>query len=90
MNMRNMRAAMLEDFSGPAGIRVVEIPVPTTRHGEILVRVLCSPVNPSDVLYCSGKYSSPPRLPLVPGFEGCAPSSRREAAGWPIASSAGG
>ena len=66
-----MRAAMLKDFSGPAGIRVVEIPVPTPRHGEILVRVICSPVNPSDVLYCSGKYSSPPKLPVVPGFEGC-------------------
>jgi NADPH2:quinone reductase len=66
-----MRAAMLEDFSGPAGIRVVEIPIPTPRRGEILVKVICSPVNPSDVLYCSGKYSSPPRLPVVPGFEGC-------------------
>ena len=71
MNMRNMRAAMLEDFSGPAGIRVVEIPVPTPRRSEILVKVICSPVNPSDVLSCSGKYSSPPRLPVVPGFEGC-------------------
>ena len=66
-----MRAAMLEEFSGPAGIRVVEAPVPTPRRGEILVKVICSPVNPSDVLYCSGKYSTPPRLPVVPGFEGC-------------------
>ena len=65
-----MRAAMLEGFSGPAGIRVVELPVPTPRRGEILVKVICSPVNPSDVLYCSGKYSTPPKLPVVPGFEG--------------------
>jgi NADPH:quinone reductase-like Zn-dependent oxidoreductase len=66
-----MRAALLEEFSGPAGIRVVDLPVPTPRRGEILVKVICSPVNPSDVLYCCGKYSSPPRLPIVPGFEGC-------------------
>ena len=66
-----MRAAMLEEFSGPAGIRVVDIPVPTPRRGEILVKVICSPVNPSDVLYCSGTYGAPPRLPVVPGFEGC-------------------
>jgi len=66
-----MRAALLEEFSGPAGIRIVDLPVPTPRRGEILVKVICSPVNPSDVLYCSGKYSSPPRLPVVPGFEGC-------------------
>jgi NADPH:quinone reductase-like Zn-dependent oxidoreductase len=37
----NMRAAMLEDFSGPAGNRVVEIPVPIPRRGEVLVRVIC-------------------------------------------------
>jgi NADPH:quinone reductase-like Zn-dependent oxidoreductase len=66
-----MRAALLETFSGPAGIRVVELPVPVPRRGEILVRVICSPVNPSDVLYCSGTYASPPTLPVVPGFEGC-------------------
>jgi len=66
-----MRAALLETFSGPAGVRVVELPVPTPRRGEILVRVICSPVNPSDVLYCSGTYASPPALPVVPGFEGC-------------------
>jgi NADPH2:quinone reductase len=66
-----MRAAMLEEFSGPAGLRVVDLPVPTPRRGEILVKVICSPANPSDVLYCWGKYSSPPRLPVVPGFEGC-------------------
>ncbi|MFM9026011.1 MAG: alcohol dehydrogenase catalytic domain-containing protein [Planctomycetaceae bacterium] len=66
-----MRAALLETFSGPAGVRVVELPVPVPRRGEILVRVICSPVNPSDVLYCSGTYASPPTLPVVPGFEGC-------------------
>ena len=66
-----MRAALLEEFSGPAGIRIVDLPVPTPRRGEILVKVICSPVNPSDVLYCSGRYSSPPKLPVVPGFEGC-------------------
>jgi NADPH2:quinone reductase len=66
-----MRAALLEEFSGPERVRIVDLPIPTPRRGEILVRVLSSPVNPSDVLYCSGKYGSPPRLPVVPGFEGC-------------------
>jgi NADPH:quinone reductase-like Zn-dependent oxidoreductase len=66
-----MRAALLETFSGPAGVRIVEVPAPEPRRGEILVKVICSPVNPSDVLYCSGTYGSPPQLPVVPGFEGC-------------------
>ena len=66
-----MRAALLETLSGPAGIRVVERPMPTPRRGEVLVKVTCSPVNPSDVLFCSGLYGTPPTLPAVPGFEGC-------------------
>lgn len=66
-----MRAALLESFAGPASVRIVEMPVPQPRHGEILVKVTCSPVNPSDVLYCSGLYGTPPELPVVPGFEGC-------------------
>lgn len=66
-----MRAALLEAFSGPAGVRIVDLPVPEPRRGEVLVKVICSPVNPSDVLYCSGRYGSPPALPVVPGFEGC-------------------
>jgi len=66
-----MRAALLERFSGPAGVRIVDLPVPEPRRGEILLKVICSPVNPSDVLYCSGTYGSPPQLPVVPGFEGC-------------------
>ncbi|MEY4630277.1 MAG: hypothetical protein RIQ81_397 [Pseudomonadota bacterium] len=66
-----MRAALLKSFSGPAGIHVVEVPVPEPRHGEVLVKVICSPVNPSDVLYCSGLYGVAPELPVVPGFEGC-------------------
>lgn len=66
-----MHAALLDTFSGPSGLRNVELPVPEPRRGEILVKVICSPVNPSDVLYCSGRYGSPPTLPVVPGFEGC-------------------
>lgn len=66
-----MRAAVLDSFSGPASVRIAELPVPEPRRGEVLVKVICSPVNPSDVLYCSGQYGVPPTLPVVPGFEGC-------------------
>lgn len=66
-----MRAAILEKFSGPAGIHIAEVPTPQPRRGEILVKVICSPVNPSDILYCNGIYGNPPKLPVTPGFEGC-------------------
>lgn len=66
-----MRAAILDALSGPASIRIGEVPKPQPKRGEILVKVICSPVNPSDVLYCSGLYGNPPNLPVTPGFEGC-------------------
>lgn len=66
-----MRAALLESFGGPASVRIVDVPAPEPGTGEVLVKVTCSPVNPSDVLYCSGLYGSPPTLPVTPGFEGC-------------------
>lgn len=69
--MVTMRAAILESFSGPASVVVRDIPPPEPGPGEVLVKVTCSPVNPSDVLYCSGLYGKPPQLPVTPGFEGC-------------------
>ena len=66
-----MRTAILDSFSGPAGIHIGEVPTPQPKRGEILIKVICSPVNPSDVLYCSGLYGNPPKLPVTPGFEGC-------------------
>lgn len=66
-----MRALRLHAFDGVASLRVDDIPVPVPVRGQVLVRVVCSPVNPSDVLFCDGRYGTPPALPVVPGFEGC-------------------
>jgi NADPH:quinone reductase-like Zn-dependent oxidoreductase len=43
---------------------------PSPGRGEVLVRMLASPLNPSDLLYPEGKYGLKPRLPAIPGFEG--------------------
>jgi NADPH:quinone reductase-like Zn-dependent oxidoreductase len=43
---------------------------PTPGRGEVLVRMLASPVNPSDLLFVEGRYGLKPRLPATPGFEG--------------------
>ncbi len=66
-----MRALKLTAYSGVGSLRVVEKPVPVPKRGEVLVRVLASPVNPSDVMFCRGLYGIERSLPTTPGFEGC-------------------
>ena len=39
--------------------------------GEVLVRMLASPVNPADLNTIEGTYGVKPELPAVPGVEGC-------------------
>lgn len=43
---------------------------PTPGSGEVLVRMILSPVNPSDLLFIQGKYGNQPTPPQTPGFEG--------------------
>ncbi|HSQ57758.1 MAG TPA: zinc-dependent alcohol dehydrogenase family protein, partial [Gemmata sp.] len=47
-----------------------DVPAPQPARGEVLVRMLASPVNPSDLMYIAGRYGPKPRLPATPGFEG--------------------
>jgi NADPH:quinone reductase len=47
-----------------------DVPQPTPGRGEVLVRMLASPVNPSDLMFTSGQYGMKPKLPATPGFEG--------------------
>jgi NADPH2:quinone reductase len=46
----------------------VDVPVPG--RGEVLVRMLAAPVNPSDLMYVRGHYTVPAQCPATPGFEG--------------------
>src|SRR5205807_2355425 len=39
-------------------------------RGEVQVRMLASPINPSDMLTVRGLYGVRPELPFVPGYEG--------------------
>jgi trans-2-enoyl-CoA reductase len=51
-------------------IHPVESPRPMLKAGEVLVEVLASPINPSDVLTLTGEYGMLPPLPAVGGNEG--------------------
>ena len=66
-----MKAAVIESFGEPAEVlKVREVPDPVPGPGEVRVRMILSPVNPSDVLVVQGRYGVLPKLPSTPGFEG--------------------
>lgn len=66
-----MKAAVFDRHGPPAEVLAVrDTPVPVPGRGEVLVRVLASPVNPSDLMFVEGNYGlKPPAFPATPGFE---------------------
>ena len=66
-----MKAVVCEKWGDPADVlQVRDLPTPEPGPGQVRVRMLVSPVNPSDLLMVSGVYGRLPPLPAVPGFEG--------------------
>jgi NADPH:quinone reductase-like Zn-dependent oxidoreductase len=66
-----MKAAVFESFGEPSEVlRVREVQDPTPGPGEVRVRMMLSPINPSDLLVVLGQYGVLPTLPATPGFEG--------------------
>ncbi|CAN5908992.1 zinc-dependent alcohol dehydrogenase family protein [soil metagenome] len=66
-----MKAVVLDSFGEPADVlRILDVPEPKPGAGQVRVRMLASPVNPSDLLLTRGRYVFRPQLPARPGFEG--------------------
>ena len=66
-----MKAIVFDRFGPPDEVlSVKDVPRPAPRRGEVLVRMLASPINPSDVMYVEGRYGLKPTFPATPGFEG--------------------
>jgi NADPH:quinone reductase-like Zn-dependent oxidoreductase len=51
-------------------LQLRDLPIPEPPRGHVLVRMLASPINPSDLIFISGTYGVKPTLPATPGFEG--------------------
>lgn len=67
-----MKAVQFDRFGDPAEVLAVrDIDKPTPARGQVLVRMIASPVNPSDLMYVGGRYGlTPESFPATPGFEG--------------------
>jgi NADPH:quinone reductase len=66
-----MKAVVFERFGEPAEVlQAREVPEPEPGPGQVRVKMIASPVNPSDLLVVRGRYGVLPALPATPGFEG--------------------
>ncbi len=64
-----MRAVRIHELTGPAALRVDDVPAPDVRAGQVLIDVKACGVNFPDVLLSYGKYQFKPNPPFVPGGE---------------------
>lgn len=64
-----MRAVQISEPGGPEVLQLVERPVPTPGHGQILIRVAYAGVNRPDALQRAGSYAPPPTASDLPGLE---------------------
>src|SRR3984893_6565256 len=66
-----MKALIFRETGEPKSVlKLAGIPAPPLAPGEALVRVLLSPINPSDLHMVRGRYGYQPELPASPGAEG--------------------
>lgn len=65
-----MTAIEIDGGTGPASaLRPAQLPTPTPKDGEILIRVHAAGVNRPDIVQREGKYPPPPGAPTTLGLE---------------------
>ena len=69
INLPSTMKAIIQNEEG-GRLSVSEIPVPKPGKGEVLIKMIASPINPSDLAFLRGGYGPEKIFPVVPGFEG--------------------
>jgi NADPH2:quinone reductase len=64
-----MRAIQMTEFGGPEVLKLVQLPTPRPRPGEVLIRVSRAGLNFADTHTRTNSYVQKATLPLVPGGE---------------------
>ena len=61
-------------MNGPGELQIKKIPIPQPKWGEVLVKMECAPIYPSDIYYMKGEYDESnifqTKYPSCPGVEG--------------------
>ena len=63
-----MKAAVVRTFGKP--LTIEEVPIPTPKRGEVLVKVIATGVCHTDLHAADGDWPAKPPLPFIPGHEG--------------------
>jgi alcohol dehydrogenase, propanol-preferring len=63
-----MKAAVVRMFGKP--LTIEEVPIPTPKQGEVLVKVIATGVCHTDLHAADGDWPAKPPLPFIPGHEG--------------------
>ncbi len=79
-----MKALMITNLSGPDGLAVQDVPEPTAKAGQTIVRVTAGGLNFADFMTTKGGYPGTPPPPLVAGreFAGVEEGSGRRVMGY--------
>ena len=64
-----MKAIICHELTGPAALRLEEVPEPRPGPGQVRIRVRACGVNFADSLITRGQYQKQPQPPFSPGFE---------------------
>jgi NADPH:quinone reductase len=64
-----MRSVQVVDLSGPNGVRVVDVPEPESRDGQLLVDLHALGISWPDLLLSRGEYQLKPELPFQLGVD---------------------
>jgi len=73
LNLLNfiMKRILFRQYGKPADILHLEETIkPIPNSDEVLIKVLASPINPSDIMFVQNLYGIRPQLPSAAGFEG--------------------